>query len=51
LQNQYKVIHLENKENEISGQLIPIDPVLIDITNKALLQKEVTNHGILREAA
>jgi hypothetical protein len=42
---------LENKENEISGQPIPIDPVLIDITNKASLQEEVTNHEILREAA
>ncbi|PKC60539.1 hypothetical protein RhiirA1_467888 [Rhizophagus irregularis] len=30
---------------------IPIDPVLIDITNKVSLQEEVTNHGILREAA
>ncbi|CAG8711855.1 11556_t:CDS:2, partial [Funneliformis caledonium] len=50
-QNQYKVLHMENKENEVSNQLIPIDPVLVDITNKVSLQEEITNHEILREAA
>jgi len=42
---------LENKENRASGLNIPIDPILIDITNNTSSQEEVTNHGILREAA
>ena len=42
---------MENKENRASGLNIPIDPILIDITNKTSSQEEVTNHGILREAA
>jgi hypothetical protein len=42
---------MENKENEVSNQPIPIDPVLVDITNKVSLQEEITNHEILREAA
>ena len=42
---------MENKENKVSNQLIPIDPVLVDITNKVSLQEEITNHEILREAA
>jgi hypothetical protein len=57
-QNQHEVVHLENKENEALGQPAIIDPILIDITNKALstpLQERggatVTNHVILREAA
>jgi len=40
--------------NKASDQPIPLDPILIDITDKTLPQEgqqEVTNHGILREAA
>ena len=42
---------MENKENRASGLNIPIDPILIDITNNTSSQEEVTNHRILREAA
>ncbi|CAB4424874.1 unnamed protein product [Rhizophagus irregularis] len=50
-QNQDKAVYFETRENETSEQLIPIDPVLIDITNEASSQERVTNHKILREAA
>ena len=42
---------MKNRKNETLGQPIPIDSVLVDITNKVTLQKEVINHEILREAA
>ncbi|CAB4437780.1 unnamed protein product [Rhizophagus irregularis] len=34
-QNQDKAVYFETRENETSEQPIPIDPVLIDITNEA----------------
>ena len=42
---------MENRENEASDQPIPIDPILIDITNKVSSQEGITNHEILRDAA
>ncbi|CAG8658772.1 2350_t:CDS:2 [Funneliformis mosseae] len=42
---------MENRENEASNQPVPIDPVLVDITNKVSLQEGLQNHEILREAA
>jgi len=51
LQSQYEVVRLKNRENEVSDQPIPIDPILIDITNKVSSQEGITNHKILRDAA
>ncbi len=51
MQSQYEVVRLENRENEASDQPIPIDPILIDITNKVSSQEGITNHEILRDAA
>jgi len=41
---------LENRKNETLGQPISINLILVDITNKVILQEEVTNHEILRKA-